>query len=156
MKETDVLVIGSGLAGLVLALELAEKHKVTICSKTDLSTTNSAMAQGGIAAVMSEDDSFDRHVEDTLNAGAGLCDANVVRHVVEQAPDRIQDLMKWGVRFDVQGDQPALTREGGHSVRRILHIADHTGQEVHARLMEKIARASEHPKFWKIILPHSI
>lgn len=138
MKQTDALVIGSGLAGLVLALELADEHKVTICSKTDLSTTNSAMAQGGIAAVMSEEDSFDAHVEDTLNAGAGLCDPKVVRHIVEQAPDRIRDLINWGVQFDIEGQDLSLTREGGHTARRILHVADHTGQDVHARLMEKV------------------
>lgn len=137
-RETDVLIIGSGLAGLVLALELADRFAVTICSKTKLATTNSAMAQGGIAAVMSEEDSFQKHVDDTLKAGAGLCDVDVVRHVVEQAPDRIRDLMNWGVRFDVENERPSLTREGGHSARRILHIADHTGQEVHARLMEKV------------------
>lgn len=138
MQQTEALVIGSGLAGLVLALELADQHQVVICSKTDLSTTNSAMAQGGIAAVMSDEDSFDRHVEDTLNAGAGLCDKNVVRHIVEQAPDRIRDLVKWGVQFDIEGGDLSLTREGGHTARRILHVADHTGQEVHARLMEKV------------------
>jgi L-aspartate oxidase len=150
MREAEALVIGSDLAGLVLALELADNHQVTICSKTDLSTTNSAMAQGGIAAVMSENDSFDKHVEDTLNAGAGLCDVNVVRHVVEQAPDRIRDLIKWGVRFDVEGQELSLTREGGHSARRILHVADHTGQEVHARLMAKV---KEHPNI-KILENH--
>jgi L-aspartate oxidase len=150
VKQTEVLVIGSGLAGLVLALELADQHQVVICSKTDLSTTNSAMAQGGIAAVMSEEDSFDAHVEDTLNAGAGLCDTNVVRHVVEQAPDRIRDLMNWGVKFDIEGGDLSLTREGGHRARRILHVADHTGQEVHARLMEKVVK---HPNI-KILENH--
>src|SRR5579863_1384070 len=122
-KETDALVIGSGLAGLVLALKLADEFHVTICSKTQLSTTNSAMAQGGIAAVMAENDSFDQHVEDTVRAGAGLCDNGVVRHIVEQAPERIQDLMRWGVRFDTGSGGPELTLEGGHSARRILHVA---------------------------------
>jgi L-aspartate oxidase len=137
-KQTEVLVIGSGLAGLVLALELADRFQVVLASKTKLATTNSAMAQGGIAAVMSEEDSFEKHVEDTLVAGAGLCNPDVVRLVVEQAPERIRDLERWGVKFDVEGSKPDLTREGGHSMRRILHVADHTGQEVHSRLLAKV------------------
>jgi L-aspartate oxidase len=140
--DTEALVLGSGLAGLALALKLADQTKVLLCTKTDLRTTNSAMAQGGIAAVMSEHDSFDSHIQDTLNAGAGLCDLNVVRQVVEQGPDRIQDLINWGVKFDLEGGMAALTREGGHSVRRILHIADHTGQEVHAQVLRRVL---QHP-----------
>ena len=97
------------------------------------------MAQGGIAAVMSEEDSFAQHVQDTLKAGAGLCNVNVVQQVVEQGPDRIQDLVRWGVKFDLgESSRVALTREGGHSVRRILHVADHTGQEVHAQLLRQV------------------
>jgi L-aspartate oxidase len=139
-KKTEALVIGSGLAGFVLALELADRFQVTICSKVNFETTNSGLAQGGIAAVMSNEDSFDDHIEDTLAAGAGLCNPGIVRHIVEQAPDRIRDLIKWGVKFDLSenGITPALTLEGGHSHRRILHIADHTGQEVHACLMKKV------------------
>src|SRR5271170_4851290 len=116
--DTDCLVLGSGLAGLAVALKVADQSKVLLCTKTDLSTTNSAMAQGGIAAVMSEEDSFATHVQDTLLAGAGLCDVHVVKQVVEQGPGRIQDLVNWGVRFDLgESTQVALTREGGHSVR---------------------------------------
>ena len=142
--DTECLVIGSGLAGLALALKVASSTKVLLCTKTDLKTTNSAMAQGGIAAVMSEEDSFEQHIQDTLKAGAGLCDLDVVREVVEQGPRRIQDLMEWGVQFDLgeSGASISLTREGGHSVRRILHIADHTGQEVHSQLLRKVL---EHP-----------
>src|SRR4051812_41919482 len=111
--DTECLVLGSGLAGLALALKVADYAKVLLCTKTDLKTTNSAMAQGGIAAVMSEEDSFDRHIEDTLKAGAGLCDQGVVREVVEQGPARIADLVKWGVRFDLgdSGVEIDLTRE---------------------------------------------
>lgn len=141
--DTDCLVLGSGLAGLTLALKVASHSKVLICTKSDLGTTNSAMAQGGIAAVMSSEDSFDQHIEDTLNAGAGLCNSQVVRQIIEQGPDRIQDLIDWGVKFDVDDcDRIALTREGGHSVRRILHVADQTGQEVHSQLLQQ---ALHHP-----------
>lgn len=141
--DTEVLVLGSGLAGLVLALKVAESARVLICTKTSLRTANSAMAQGGIAAVMAEGDSFDQHVEDTLNAGAGLCRVDVVRNIVEQGPARIDDLLRWGVQFDVSGEKKIdLTREGGHSARRILHIADHTGLELHTHLL---ARVLEHP-----------
>jgi len=137
--DTDALVIGSGLAGLVLALKVADQSKVLLCTKTDLKTTNSAMAQGGIAAVMSNEDSFDRHVADTLNAGAGLCNPEVVRQIIEAGPDRIQDLIRWGVKFDLNADAKIdLTREGGHSMRRILHIADHTGQDLHAHVLQKV------------------
>ncbi len=137
--DTDALVLGSGLAGLVLALKVADRSKVLLCTKTDLKTTNSAMAQGGIAAVMSTEDSFDRHVDDTLNAGAGLCDPEVVRKIIEAGPERIQDLVGWGVKFDLGADERVdLTREGGHSMRRILHIADHTGQELHAQVLQKV------------------
>jgi L-aspartate oxidase len=141
--DTAALILGSGLAGLVLALKVADRSKVLLCTKTDLKTTNSAMAQGGIAAVMSSEDSFDQHIEDTLVAGAGLCDPNVVRQIIEQGPERIKDLIKWGVQFDLdEASRIDLTREGGHSVRRILHVADHTGQEVHAQLLQRVL---EHP-----------
>jgi L-aspartate oxidase len=152
-ERCDFLVIGSGLAGLVYALKVADRGKVVILSKTSAPLTNSSMAQGGIAAVMSPDDSFDNHIRDTLTAGAGLCNESVVRAVVEEAPARIDDLLKWGVEFDLKNstgkdlsDDSAsdhdLTREGGHSHRRILHIQDHTGQEIHSALL---ARAKAHP-----------
>ena len=110
--DTEALVLGSGLAGLALALKAAAYSKVLLCTKTDLRTTNSAMAQGGIAAVMSEEDSFDQHIQDTLTAGAGLCSLDVVRQVVEQGPDRIRDLLNWGVKFDLgeKSTEIALTR----------------------------------------------
>ncbi len=140
-KHTDFLVIGSGLAGLAFALKACRLGRVTVCSKEQISTTNTAMAQGGIAAVTSTDDSFDSHVQDTLVAGAGLCRPNVVKNVVEQGPDRIQDLLDWGVRFDSD-----LTREGGHSQRRIFHVADHTGLEIHRQLLNR-AQQEENIEF---------
>lgn len=141
--DTDALIIGSGLAGLVLALKIADRAKVLICTKAELSSANSAMAQGGIAAVMSSEDSFAQHERDTLIAGAGLCNQQVVHQVIEQAPERIRDLINWGVQFDMdENDRIALTREGGHGMRRIVHIADHTGQEVHNQVLKKVL---EHP-----------
>jgi L-aspartate oxidase len=146
MTETcDYLVIGSGLAGLSFALKMADHGRVLILSKTSAQSTNTSMAQGGIAAVMSEEDSFDSHVRDTLVAGAGLCHEDVVRNVVESAPSRIQDLIKWGIQFDVRdksGNVLDLTREGGHSHRRILHVHDHTGADIHRHLL---AKAEAHP-----------
>src|SRR5262245_9670938 len=136
--DTEVLVLGSGLAGLVLALKVADRARVILCSKTDVKTTNSAMAQGGIAAVTGRDDSLESHVDDTLAAGAGLCRLEVVRRIVEQGPQRIQDLLKWGVQFDMGSEGAALTLEGGHSARRIWHVADHTGQEIHSHLLKLV------------------
>lgn len=140
----DILIIGSGLAGLALALKMASFGKVVILSKEKAPGSNTDMAQGGIAAVMAREDSFESHVQDTLTAGAGLCRPEVVYNFVNQAPERVQDLLKWGVRFDLrQGasseENPIdLTREGGHSFRRILHFEDQTGHEVHRALLQKV------------------
>lgn len=133
--------IGSGLAGLAFALKACRFGTVTVFTKEHITTTNTAMAQGGIAAVSSSDDSFDSHIQDTLTAGAGLCRLDVVKNVVEQGPDRIQDLLDWGVRFDAD-----LTREGGHSQRRIFHVADHTGLEIHRQLLVR-AQAEKNIQF---------
>ncbi len=148
-KETcDFLVIGSGLAGLVYALKVADHGHVVVLSKTAAPATNTSMAQGGIAAVMSPEDSFESHIRDTLAAGAGLCHEDVVRTVVEDAPARIDDLIAWGIQFDMKlegngGTKTlSLTREGGHSHRRILHMQDHTGRDIHEHLL-RLAHA--HP-----------
>jgi L-aspartate oxidase len=141
IQKCDFLIIGSGLAGLSYALKVADLGQVVILSKTAAPLTNTSMAQGGIAAVMSKEDSFEDHIRDTLIAGAGLCRPDVVRHVVESAPERIQDLLDWGVQFDVEtsdGNRMQLTREGGHSFRRILHIQDHTGLGIHEQLLKKV------------------
>lgn len=140
-KETDVLIIGSGLAGLALALKLADTRKVTLVCKEKLSGTNTAMAQGGIAAALSSSDSIESHVEDTLTAGAGLCVNEAVENVVGQARDRIEDLSQWGVQFDLRNEssdkfERDLTREGGHSHRRILHYEDQTGKHIHQQLLK--------------------
>jgi L-aspartate oxidase len=146
--KSEYLIVGSGLAGLAFALKVADRGgSVILISKSELNQTNSAMAQGGISAVMSEDDSFESHIQDTLTAGAGLCRPDVVREYVTQAPQRIQDLINWGVHFDGDriGDefQADLTREGGHSFRRILHYQDQTGLEIHRRLLHLV---NNHPK----------
>ena len=134
--ETDILIIGSGTAALAHALKVADFKRVLILTKDKVPSTNSAMAQGGIAAVVSQADSFTSHIEDTLIAGAGLCRIEAVRNFIEQAPERIKDLIDWGVQFDED-----LTREGGHSFRRILHHEDQTGAEIHKKLW---ARVQEH------------
>jgi L-aspartate oxidase len=145
MKQNhfDFLVIGSGLAGLSFALKAAAQGRVLVLSKTELSRTNTQMAQGGIAAVMAGDDDIHQHAHDTLIAGAGLCNEEVVNHVVEQAPERINDLVEWGVRFNLDENKKfSLTKEGGHSRRRILHFEDQTGSEIHQQLLR---RALENP-----------
>ena len=138
----DVLIIGSGAAGLSLALRLAEKHQVIVLSKGPVSEGSTFYAQGGIAAVFDETDSIDSHVEDTLIAGAGLCDRHAVEFVASNARTCVQWLIDQGVLFDTQvqpnGEESYhLTREGGHSHRRIIHAADATG---HAELVELCAR----------------
>lgn len=146
--HSDFLVIGSGLAGLAFALKVAsqkETKKIVILTKNQPSSANTSWAQGGIAAVVSKEDSFNSHVSDTLHAGAGLCKLDVVKNYIEQAPERIQDLMKWGVHFDTRSETGAidLTREGGHSHRRILHFEDHTGAEIHRALLQKCLENSK-------------
>src|SRR5690349_2278391 len=112
--NTDVLIVGSGAAGLTAALNLAETHKVAVIAKGALGDSASARAQGGIAAVLEEGDSFEAHVNDTMIAGAGLNDLKVVEHVVSQAPAAISRLMDLGVPFATDGNALHLTREGGH------------------------------------------
>ncbi len=138
----DVLVIGSGIAGLTFALEAAKFADVVVVSKRAAAESNTKYAQGGISAVLSPDDSFDEHVKDTLIAGAGLCKEPVVRAIVEGAPRAIKMLQDLGVQFDVRHDSATavegeldLGREGGHSKRRIVHAGDITGRSVEAALL---------------------
>ena len=141
MIKTDVLIIGSGLAALTIALHLAEHLQVTVVTKKALQDSASAWAQGGIAAVLANDDSIESHVTDTLVAGAGLCHEEVVRFVVEQAPDAIEWLIGLGVPFttdEVSSTGYHLTREGGHSVRRIIHASDATGRAVQHTLCQQL------------------
>jgi len=136
----DVLIIGAGAAGLSLALKLAPHTKITVLSKGKLSEGSTFYAQGGVAAVFSDSDSVDSHVEDTLIAGAGLCDEEAVRFTLSNAKESMQWLIDIGVDFDTEVDdhgqaQFHLTREGGHSHRRILHSADATGKEIESTLL---------------------
>ncbi|HUE38874.1 MAG TPA: L-aspartate oxidase [Candidatus Binatia bacterium] len=132
--ESDTLVIGGGIAGLFFALKAAARGSVTLLTKDRLPESNTAYAQGGIASVWSPEDSFSAHVEDTLDAGAGLCHRDVVELVVHEGPDRIRDLIALGTHFSTRADQEDreydLAREGGHSHRRILHASDATGWEI--------------------------
>ncbi|WP_049630206.1 L-aspartate oxidase [Cellvibrio sp. pealriver] len=138
--QYDVLVIGSGAAGLTLALSLAQQAKVAVLSKNEINLGSTWFAQGGIAAVLDDQDSIDAHVADTLVAGAGLCHEDAVRFTVERSKDAIQWLINQGVNFTKEhnnGDYH-LTKEGGHSHRRIIHSADATGQAVHSTLIERV------------------
>lgn len=139
--RTDFLVIGSGIAGLMFALKASKYGKVSIVTKAALSDTNTRYAQGGIAAVFSKPDNFDKHIRDTLIAGAGCCDEKVVRMVVSEAPDRIKDLIALGVPFDRKEDGSYdLAREGGHSEYRILHHKDKTGEAIQKTLAERVRK----------------
>ncbi len=141
--NTDVLIIGSGAAGLSLALELADHAKVVILSKATLESGCTQYAQGGISAVLSEDDSLDSHVKDTLNAGAGLCDPDIVNFTVSEGPGRIAWLIEQGMPFTQISDSNGninyhLTREGGHSHRRVIHADDATGRAITSTLSLKV------------------
>jgi len=146
MKEYDFVVIGSGIAGLSFALKAARHGSVAVVTKRRGADTNTAWAQGGIACVTSDEDSFELHVRDTLDAGAGLCDESVVRTIVTEAPARIQDLVDLGLQFDereVSGHREFdLGREGGHSKRRDSHVRDVTGKEIENVLLRELGRQS--------------
>ncbi|MFA7241785.1 MAG: L-aspartate oxidase [Sulfuricellaceae bacterium] len=141
MMQFDVVIIGSGLAGLTVALNLAERMKVAIVTKKTLFDGSSDWAQGGIAAVLADDDSVEEHIRDTLIAGAGLCDEKVTRVVVEHGREEIDWLIAQGVQFTKDAENQIgyhLTREGGHSHRRVIHAADATGHAVQLTLCEQV------------------
>ncbi len=142
MTESDILIVGSGAAGLTAALNLADRFKVTVLAKGKMNEGSTAWAQGGIAAVLEPGDTFDSHIEDTMVAGAGLNDRATVEFVVENAPAAIERLQKLGVPFATEGNMLHLTREGGHSHRRIVHVADATGWAVLDALLKA---ADAHP-----------
>ena len=138
-KRTDFLVIGSGIAGLTFALKASAHGKVTIVTKSKLDDANTRYAQGGIAAVFTDPDNFEKHIRDTLIAGDGFCNEKVVRMVVQEAPDRINDLIELGVPFDKKEDGTYdLAKEGGHTEHRILHAKDKTGEAIQQTLMDRV------------------
>lgn len=145
MKKTDFLVIGTGIAGLTYALKVAQhfpEKKVLVMTKAATDETNTKYAQGGVAVVNDlEKDSFEKHIEDTLIAGDGLCNEEVVEIVVKEGPDRVRELIEWGARFDKEKDGDyKLGKEGGHSEFRIIHHKDITGWEMERALLEAVSR----------------
>ena len=146
---TDVLVIGGGLAGLRVALGIRSPHRVLVVTKDEVRESNSAYAQGGIAGVLDPEDDFNDHIADTLAAGKGLCDPEVVALVVREAPQRIAELIAWGTEFDQENGHVALTLEGGHSHPRIVHaLGDATGREV-MRAVIKQAGIQPNVRIWQ-------
>jgi len=143
-KRTDFLVIGSGIAGLMFAIKASKYGKVAIVTKSVIDESNTKYAQGGMAAVFSETDDFEKHVRDTLIAGDGFCNEEVVRMVVREAPERIKDLLEIGVEFDRnENGSFDLAKEGGHSEYRILHHKDNTGEAVQKALVSKVKSIPE-------------
>lgn len=143
MEQFDHIVVGSGIAGLTYALKAADTGRVAVVTKRARAATNTAWAQGGVACVTSPEDSFELHVQDTLEAGAGLCNREIVELVVREGPERIRELMELGMSFDLRERPDGLTeldlgREGGHSKRRILHAHDFTGLEIENTLLRAV------------------
>src|SRR3954447_21316042 len=146
MKQFDFIVLGSGIAGLSFALKVAPHGRVAIVTKKKRADSNTNYAQGGIASVTSKEDSFEMHVRDTLEAGAGLCKEEVVRTIVEEGPARIAELIELGMKFSERelprsagAKELDLGKEGGHSKRRILHAKDVTGREIERALLAAVA-----------------
>jgi L-aspartate oxidase len=146
MIQTDVLILGAGVAGLTAAIKLARTRPdlhITVLTKTNENESNTAWAQGGVAAVWDKKhDSYQKHIEDTLDAGDGLCTRDIVELVVHEGPERVREIIAWGARFDKKDttDQYDLGREGGHSENRILHYKDLTGWEIQRTLLEEMER----------------
>src|SRR5512137_345488 len=134
-EHVDFLVLGGGVAGLTFALEVADHGSVLVLTKRQRSEGSTQYAQGGIASVLGADDKFELHVEDTLVAGAGLCNREAVEVTVREGPERIRWLISLGLEFDREGAGLHLTREGGHSRRRVAHAKDATGREVERALL---------------------
>ena len=140
IRKFDFLIVGSGIAGMSFALKVANKGKVAILCKTTLDEANTALAQGGISSVTNTVvDNYEKHIQDTLIAGDGICDLKAVEKVVKNAPAQIKQLLEWGVDFDKTPDGAFdLHKEGGHSEFRILHHKDSTGAEIQQSLIERI------------------
>ncbi len=142
IAHTDFLVIGSGVAGLTYAIKMAERHpekRITVITKSKTLESNTRHAQGGIAVVTdTNSDSFEEHIQDTLIAGDGLCDSNVVRSIITEGPERLKEVMSWGTHFDYQDGRISLGREGGHTANRIVHRGDKTGKELADVLLTRV------------------
>src|SRR2546425_8022317 len=139
--ETDFVVIGAGIAGLRAAIELASAGRVVVLAKREL---KDSATQGGIAAALSDEDEISLHLQDTLNAGDGLCNPEAARALVEDAPERIEELIAWGTQFDREGTKLTFGREGAHSRNRILHAhGDSTGREIQRALYAKAKTVPE-------------
>jgi L-aspartate oxidase len=137
-QETDFIVVGAGVAGLRAAIELADAGRVLVLAKQELSESATQYAQGGIAVALSDEDDISIHLQDTLDAGDGLCDVQAVKVLVEEGPERIQELIEWGTQFDRKGTTLTFTREGAHSRSRVLHAhGDSTGREIARALQAK-------------------
>ena len=151
---SDFLVIGSGIAGLSFSLRAAGKGTVIILTKKNKAESNTNYAQGGIASVFSPEDSFEAHMQDTIEAGVGLCNHQSVELIVHQAPERIRELMNWGVHFTFHDEDQHLDlgREGGHSKSRIVHVKDYTGRALEDTLL---ARVKEHPNI-QVLEDHTV
>jgi len=149
--KVDTLVIGSGIAGLFFALRAARLGSVLVITKKECSDSNTNWAQGGIAAVLSPDDNYELHINDTLEAGAGLCNREAVEILVREGPEHVKELMAMGVQFTMKDGKPDLVREGGHSKHRILHVADFTGREMSERCWHALPNI-QISKFGNIIL----
>ena len=144
MIKTDYLVIGSGIAGLSFALKACKTNDVVVVTKKKLFDSSTGKAQGGVACVTDKDDTFESHIQDTLIAGDGLCNKEIVEIAVKSAPERIQELIDMGMKFakkDYNSSEFELGLEGGHSKRRILHAGDITGEEIEKVLVENIQKA---------------
>lgn len=142
MKKQDVLIIGSGVAGMTVAINLAERRPdltITVLNKTRQGESNTSWAQGGVASVWNHNlDNYEKHIEDTLDAGDGLCDRDIVEIVIKEGPERVREMITWGTRFDKESDGDYdLGREGGHSENRILHYKDKTGWEIQRAILDK-------------------
>src|SRR2546430_13965593 len=136
--EADFLVIGAGVAGLRAAIELAPAGRVLVLVKREVADSSTQLAQGGIAAALSDEDEISLHLQDTLNAGDGLCNPDAAKVLVEEGPERIEELIQWGTEFDREGTKLAFTREGARSRNRILHAhGDSTGREILRALYAK-------------------
>ncbi len=144
IKRFDFLVLGSGIAGLVFALKSASSGKGAIVTKKEDTESNTNYAQGGIAAAIAENDSFEMHIEDTLRTGAGICHSDAVEVIVKEGPNYLRELVEMGAKFtkDGRGKNAKfhLGREGGHSVNRIVHARDLTGREIERSLLAKVRK----------------